>query len=372
VQLLDIDIARLRAATAEGVTIWRSEAFNMVGDSIDLSHIYRGARDPEYDKTLLFDPVAVDNLWTARGNHRSLPEGRLRWADDPLTLFHFKYIKRTRRESLRPTKLTNIDAIMYNAASSETCTTMDGTSPLAAAVVDGVSGGLARAAAGSGGGDGKDGGEATAPTSESPEASSSNARSGHDGFEPQMGRWSRWEDVNVSAVRLFEPPLLGIAPCASHPDWVCHDATDGSTSSPSMASSASSRDVAENVARVETAVQRAQQEEMTQVIRQDDTRDGTAAAARDDAAAEQDTRRPQEEVEEVQKKGAPHRAAAAESTAGAPPPGLAGAGESRPVSAPVATFGSIQRDDRGGSFDYGTYYARLMGGMGGMGGARGD
>ena len=92
-ELLDIDAATLRRATREGVTVFRAEGFNLVGDSLDYRKATRGAPSRAYSKTLLFRPAHVDGIATTPGNHEDTARGHLVY--NSTRLFHFKYAKRT-------------------------------------------------------------------------------------------------------------------------------------------------------------------------------------------------------------------------------------------------------------------------------------
>jgi hypothetical protein len=92
-ELLDIDAATLRRATREGVTVFRTEGFNLFGDSLDYRKATRGAPSRAYSKTLLFRPAHVDGIATTAGNHADTARGHLVY--NSTRLFHFKYAKRT-------------------------------------------------------------------------------------------------------------------------------------------------------------------------------------------------------------------------------------------------------------------------------------
>ena len=93
-ELLDIDAATLRRATREGVTVFRAEGFNLVGDSLDYRKATRGAPSRLHSKTLLFRPAHVDGIATTPGNHEDTARGHLVY--NSTRLFHFKFAKRSR------------------------------------------------------------------------------------------------------------------------------------------------------------------------------------------------------------------------------------------------------------------------------------
>jgi hypothetical protein len=92
-ELIDIDAATLRRATREGVTVFRAEGFNLVGDSLDYRKATRGAPSRLYSKTLLFRPAHVDGIATSPGNHEDTARGHLVY--NSTRLFHFKHAKRS-------------------------------------------------------------------------------------------------------------------------------------------------------------------------------------------------------------------------------------------------------------------------------------
>lgn len=94
-EILDVSEARLSAATTTGKTIfktygWQVFSENMPTDSF--SELTNGFHDTNYSKTVIFNPKEIVNINFDYGAHSSCPEGRIEYADNILTLFHYRNI----------------------------------------------------------------------------------------------------------------------------------------------------------------------------------------------------------------------------------------------------------------------------------------
>lgn len=90
----------LEESKANGMTIFKSLGFVMVGESFPardgmiLDEIRRGLLHPHFDKVILFDPNAVEEMNYSAGAHECYPVGNLNWyqSQGELKLLHYHLI----------------------------------------------------------------------------------------------------------------------------------------------------------------------------------------------------------------------------------------------------------------------------------------
>lgn len=98
-EILCITEKQVRAEQAKGVTVIRSEAYDMIGESktprannIDISSIAKGTRLKSYDKLLCFNRTQIQEMNYSLGSHESNPTGTVKLSEKPYRLYHFKYL----------------------------------------------------------------------------------------------------------------------------------------------------------------------------------------------------------------------------------------------------------------------------------------
>jgi FkbM family methyltransferase len=93
-ELLNINYEQLKTEDAKGVTIIKSEAYNMVNmeDNYDLANIKYGSRCNPYDKSYLFKKSVISEINYTHGCHKAKPIGTIKYSDTPYILYHYKCI----------------------------------------------------------------------------------------------------------------------------------------------------------------------------------------------------------------------------------------------------------------------------------------
>jgi len=93
-ELLNINESELKAEDAKGITIIKSEAYNMVNmeDNYDLANITYGTRCDPYDKSYLFKKSVIKEINYTAGCHTCHPVGQKKISDKAYLLYHYKCI----------------------------------------------------------------------------------------------------------------------------------------------------------------------------------------------------------------------------------------------------------------------------------------
>ena len=93
-ELLNINENDLKNEEAQGTTIIKSKAYNMVNmeDNYDLANIKYGARCEPYDKFYLFNKRLIKQINYEPGCHVSAPVGTIKHSLTDYLLYHYKCI----------------------------------------------------------------------------------------------------------------------------------------------------------------------------------------------------------------------------------------------------------------------------------------
>lgn len=93
-ECLDITEEQLKEEEAKGVSIIKSEGWNMVNmeDNYDIAQICHGTRVPQFDKNYLFDKRSIKIMNYQHGCHSASPQGQVKFSDKAYKLYHFKCI----------------------------------------------------------------------------------------------------------------------------------------------------------------------------------------------------------------------------------------------------------------------------------------
>lgn len=93
-ELLDITEEQLKKEEAAGVTIIKSEGWNMVNmeNNYDFESIKYGTRVTQYDKAYLFNKKYISDINYSAGCHNSNPIGINKKSDTAYKLYHFHCI----------------------------------------------------------------------------------------------------------------------------------------------------------------------------------------------------------------------------------------------------------------------------------------
>lgn len=76
-------------------TIFKTRGWNVFSLLMPETHwleITHGLPDENYSKTVIFDPKAITDINYRIGCHVSSPRGNVQWADETLTLFHYRNV----------------------------------------------------------------------------------------------------------------------------------------------------------------------------------------------------------------------------------------------------------------------------------------
>lgn len=94
-ELLDINQVDLENEDEEGVTIIRSEGFNMVNlkDNLKVNTITHAVRSESYDKTFCFDKKYIKDIHYNMGCHKAYPDGFVKESEKAYRCRHYKYIE---------------------------------------------------------------------------------------------------------------------------------------------------------------------------------------------------------------------------------------------------------------------------------------
>ena len=90
-EFLDINEEQLNQENANGTTIIRSEAYNMVNlyDNYDVDNILYGSRCSAYDKPYLFKKSVITEMNYVHGAHTASPVGKIKYSDKLYPLYHY-------------------------------------------------------------------------------------------------------------------------------------------------------------------------------------------------------------------------------------------------------------------------------------------
>jgi len=93
-ELIDITEQNLKEEDSKGVTIIKSEGYNMVNmeDNLDLYSIKNGVRAEQYDKFLLFKKSQLQEILYTIGCHNANPIGNLVYSNKAYPLYHYKFL----------------------------------------------------------------------------------------------------------------------------------------------------------------------------------------------------------------------------------------------------------------------------------------
>ena len=93
-ELVDIDAQQLAHEEQAGTTVIRCVGYDMVSAADDqvLRAITNGAREPLYDKMVMFDARAITDINYWYGAHGADPRGAVRLSNRAYPLFHYKYL----------------------------------------------------------------------------------------------------------------------------------------------------------------------------------------------------------------------------------------------------------------------------------------
>lgn len=93
-ELLDINEQDLKSEENNGVTIIKSEGYNMVNmeNNYDFANIKYGTRVNQYDKSYLFNKKHIIDINYACGCHNATPKGNVKFSDKAYKLYHYKCI----------------------------------------------------------------------------------------------------------------------------------------------------------------------------------------------------------------------------------------------------------------------------------------
>lgn len=93
-ELLDISASQLLQEEFQGVTIVRSEGYNMVNfeDNLDIASISYGTRAPRHDKNYLFNKKYLKEINYAPGCHDCSPVGKVSFSQTAYKAYHYNFI----------------------------------------------------------------------------------------------------------------------------------------------------------------------------------------------------------------------------------------------------------------------------------------
>jgi hypothetical protein len=93
-EMLDITEEELKSEEKNGVTIIRSEGWNMVNmeNNYNLDNIKYGFRDKSYDKYYLFNKKYIKDMNYSVGAHSAVPNGKTKFSSKAYKLYHYSYI----------------------------------------------------------------------------------------------------------------------------------------------------------------------------------------------------------------------------------------------------------------------------------------
>lgn len=116
-ELLDTDETALEAEEKSGVTIIRSETYDMINmqNNLEISSIKFGVKSPLPGKLCLFNRKYLSNINYGTGSHTCNPQGKLVYSKKLYKLYHYNSISenetiekfKIRADRLSPENLTN-------------------------------------------------------------------------------------------------------------------------------------------------------------------------------------------------------------------------------------------------------------------------
>ena len=93
-EFLDIHEEALKREQSSRTTVVRSVGYDMVNmvDGFDYESVFKGVRNDNYDKALLFDRRCVTSIDYEYGAHRAHPKGEIRYNVAAYLLHHYRYM----------------------------------------------------------------------------------------------------------------------------------------------------------------------------------------------------------------------------------------------------------------------------------------
>lgn len=94
-EVLKVSFAQLRAAEKENATIfntWGFDVFSYEMPEYEWFEILTGHHQPNYNKTVIFNPKFITDINFRIGAHTSSPKGIVKWASERLPLFHYRNV----------------------------------------------------------------------------------------------------------------------------------------------------------------------------------------------------------------------------------------------------------------------------------------
>ncbi|MEM4380185.1 MAG: glycosyltransferase family 2 protein [Thermoplasmatales archaeon] len=91
-EFLQINQAELEKLDYAGVTIVRTQGFDMVGNSGNPEKITDRYPNVWYSKSVCFKPTAIENINYLPGAHHCNPTGRVHWSSVTYDLLHYKFL----------------------------------------------------------------------------------------------------------------------------------------------------------------------------------------------------------------------------------------------------------------------------------------
>lgn len=91
-EFLQIDQAELESLNDSGVTILRTQAFDMVGSNGNPDEITDKYPNDWFSKSICFKRTKIENINYTPGAHHCNPTGHVQWSPSPYALFHYKYL----------------------------------------------------------------------------------------------------------------------------------------------------------------------------------------------------------------------------------------------------------------------------------------
>lgn len=90
-EMLEINVQQLTEEDAKGVTLIKSEGYNMVNlaDSYDIPSMKHGSRCPPYDKIYLFKRSVIQDINYTHGGHHVNPVGQIKYSDKLYLCYHY-------------------------------------------------------------------------------------------------------------------------------------------------------------------------------------------------------------------------------------------------------------------------------------------
>ncbi|MBW4470415.1 MAG: glycosyltransferase family 2 protein [Stenomitos rutilans HA7619-LM2] len=91
-EFLQINQTELEKLNDSGVTILRTQGFDMVGKNGNLEEITDKYPNDWYSKIVCFKRTEIENINYTPGAHHCSPTGNIQWSSAAYELFHYKYL----------------------------------------------------------------------------------------------------------------------------------------------------------------------------------------------------------------------------------------------------------------------------------------